>query len=84
MKKPKPQSTQAPSCTTFLHKAFSLFQHHSNFLNPTFLRKTNMVQRKKYTLMNRYNKIWTQIKAKTKPKAVAEKEEHSVFDKSEN
>jgi hypothetical protein len=32
MKKPKPQSTQAPSCTTFLHKAFSLFQHHSNFL----------------------------------------------------
>jgi hypothetical protein len=25
MKKPKPQSTQAPSCTTILHKAFSLF-----------------------------------------------------------
>jgi hypothetical protein len=26
MQKPRPQSTQAPSCTTFLHKAFSLFQ----------------------------------------------------------
>jgi hypothetical protein len=31
MQKRRPQSTQAPSCTTFLHKAFSLFQHHSNF-----------------------------------------------------
>jgi hypothetical protein len=31
MQKPRPQSTQAPSCSTFLHKAFSLFQHHSNF-----------------------------------------------------
>jgi hypothetical protein len=36
MQKPKPQSTQAPSCTTFLHKAFSLFQHHSNFINTSF------------------------------------------------
>jgi hypothetical protein len=33
MKKPKPQSTQAPSCTTILHKAFSLFQHHLKFSN---------------------------------------------------
>jgi hypothetical protein len=32
MQNPKPQSTQASSCTTFLHKAFSLFQHHSNFI----------------------------------------------------
>jgi hypothetical protein len=31
MQKPRPQSTQAPFCTTFLHKTFSLFQHHSNF-----------------------------------------------------
>jgi hypothetical protein len=37
MQKPKPQSTQAPFCTTFLHKAFSLFQHHSNlFLGNSF------------------------------------------------
>jgi hypothetical protein len=37
MQKPSPQSTQAPSCTTFLHKAFSLFQHHSNFfINTSF------------------------------------------------
>jgi hypothetical protein len=56
-KKRKPQSTQAPSCTTFLHKAFSVFQHHLNFLNPTLLRKTNMVQRQKYTLINKYKKI---------------------------
>ena len=35
MKKPKPQSTQAPSCTTILHKAFSLFQHHSNLFETT-------------------------------------------------
>jgi hypothetical protein len=34
MQKPRPQSTQAPSCTTFLHKAFSLFQHH--FINTSF------------------------------------------------
>jgi hypothetical protein len=30
MQKPRPQSTQAPFCTTFLHETFSLFQHHSN------------------------------------------------------
>jgi hypothetical protein len=36
MQKPRPQSTQAPSCTTFLHKAFSLFQHHSNFFKQLF------------------------------------------------
>jgi hypothetical protein len=57
MKKPKPQSTQAPSCTTFLHKAFSLFQHHSNFFNPTLLMKTNTDQGQKYTLINKYKKI---------------------------
>jgi hypothetical protein len=57
MKKPKPQSIQAPSCTTFLHKAFSLFQHHSNFLYTPLLMKTNKDQRQKYTLMKKYNKI---------------------------
>jgi hypothetical protein len=31
MQKSKPQSKQAPFCIIFLHKAFSLFQHHSNF-----------------------------------------------------
>jgi hypothetical protein len=37
--------------------------------------KTNMDQSSKYTLMQRYNKIWTQIKAKKqKLNAVAEKE----------
>jgi hypothetical protein len=57
MQKPKPQSTQASSCTTFLHKAFSLFQHHSNFIETPLLMKTNKDQRQKYTLMKRYNKI---------------------------
>ena len=46
--------------------------------------KTNKDQRQKYTLMKIYDKVWTQIKAKWKSKAVAEKEEHSVFDKNEN
>jgi hypothetical protein len=37
MKKSKPQSTQAPFCTTFLHETFSLFQHHSKlFVNASF------------------------------------------------
>jgi hypothetical protein len=30
MQKSKPQSKQAPFCTTFLHETSSLFQHHSN------------------------------------------------------
>jgi hypothetical protein len=41
MKKPKPQYTQAHSCTTILHKAFSLFQHHSKILKTPLLMKTN-------------------------------------------
>jgi hypothetical protein len=36
MQKFKPQSKQAPFCTTFLHETFSLFQHHSNLLEMTF------------------------------------------------
>jgi hypothetical protein len=37
MQKSKPQSKQAPFCTTFLHEIFSLFQHHSNpFRNNSF------------------------------------------------
>jgi hypothetical protein len=35
--------------------------------------KTNKDQRQKYTLMKRYNKIWTQIKAKTKNKRSSRK-----------
>jgi hypothetical protein len=35
--------------------------------------KTNKDQRQKYTLMKRYNKIWTQIKAKTKTKRSSRK-----------
>jgi hypothetical protein len=42
MQKPRPQSTQAPFCTTFLHKTFSLFQHHSNLFEETLLRKTHI------------------------------------------
>jgi hypothetical protein len=50
---PDTQSTQAPFCTTFLHKAFSLVQQHSNLFEETLLRKTNIYQRPKYTLMQR-------------------------------
>jgi hypothetical protein len=57
MTKPKPQSTQAPSCTTILHKAFSFFQHHLKILKTPLLMKTNKDQRKKYTLINKYKKI---------------------------
>jgi hypothetical protein len=83
MQKPKPQSTQAPFCITFLHETFSLFQHHSNLFKTTLLMNTNMDQRSKYTLLQRYNKIWTKIKAKTKAKRSSRKREHSLNDKSE-
>jgi hypothetical protein len=64
MQKSKPQSTQAPICTTIGMKLFSLFQHHSTFLDQLLKMKTNIDQRSKYTLKQRYNKIWTKIKAK--------------------
>jgi hypothetical protein len=41
MQKSKPQSKQAPFCTTFLHEIISLFQHHSNLFETTLLMKTN-------------------------------------------
>jgi hypothetical protein len=58
MQKSKPQSKQAPICTTIGMKLFfSLFQHHSIFLKPLFEMKTNIDQWSKYTLIQRYNKI---------------------------
>jgi hypothetical protein len=39
MQKSKPQSKQAPFCTTFLHETFSLFQHHSNLFETTFFNE---------------------------------------------
>jgi hypothetical protein len=36
---------------------FSLFQHHLNLFETTLLMKTNIDQRSKYTLMQRYKKI---------------------------
>jgi hypothetical protein len=53
MQKSKPQSKQAPFCTTFLHKTFSLFQHHSILFETTLLMKTNIDQWSNYTLMQR-------------------------------
>jgi hypothetical protein len=46
--------------------------------------KTNKDQRQKYTVMKRYDKVWMQIKAKIKTKSGSRKEEHSIFNKSEN
>jgi hypothetical protein len=57
MQKSKPQSKQAPFCTTFCMKLFSLFQHHSNLFETTLLMKTNIDKWSKYTLMQRYNMI---------------------------
>jgi hypothetical protein len=57
MQKSKAQSKQAPFCTTFCMKLFFLFQHHSTLFETTLLMKTNIDQRSKYTLMQRYNKI---------------------------
>jgi hypothetical protein len=64
MQKSMPPSKQALICTTIGMKLFSLFQHHSTFLNQLFKMKTNIDQWSKYTLIQRYNKIWKKIKAK--------------------
>jgi hypothetical protein len=57
MQKCKPQSKQAPICTTIVMKLFSLFQHHSIFLNQLSKMKTNIDQRSKYTSIQINNKI---------------------------
>jgi hypothetical protein len=46
---------------------FFLFSNTiQNFLKPLFKMKTNIDQWSKYTLIKRYNKIWTKLKAKNK------------------
>jgi hypothetical protein len=84
MQKSKPQSKQAPICTTIGTKLFSLFQHQSTFLKQLLKMKTNIDQRSKYTLLQRTNKFWTKIKVKTKAKRSTRKREHSLNEKSEN
>jgi hypothetical protein len=64
MQKSKPQSKEAPICTTIGMKLFSLFQYQSTFLQQLLKMKTNIDQRSKHTLIQRNNKIWTKIKAK--------------------
>jgi hypothetical protein len=64
MQKSKPQSKQAPIYTTIGMKLFSLFQHQSTFLKQLLEMKTNIDHRSKYTLLQRNNKFWTNIKAK--------------------
>jgi hypothetical protein len=56
MQKSKPQSKQAPICTTIGMKLFSLFQHQSTVLKQLLKMKTNIDQRYKYTLLQRNNK----------------------------
>jgi hypothetical protein len=43
------------------------------FLKTPLLMKTNKDQRQKYTLIKRYDKVWMQIKAKTKTKSGSRK-----------
>jgi hypothetical protein len=64
MQNSEPQSKQAPIRTTIVMKLSSLFQHHSTFLNQLLKMKTNIDQWSQYTLIQRYNKILTKIKAK--------------------
>jgi hypothetical protein len=64
MQKSKPQSKQAPICTTIGMKVFSLFQHQSTFLKQLLKMKINIDQSSKYTLIQINNKIWTEIKVK--------------------
>jgi hypothetical protein len=84
MQKSKPQSKQAPICTTIGMKLFSLFQHQSSFLKKLLNMKTNIDQRYKLTLLQRNNKFWKNQSEKRKLNAVLEKREHSLNDKSEN
>jgi hypothetical protein len=64
MQKSKPQSKQAPICTTIGMQLFSLFQHQSTFLNQLLKMKSIIDQRSKYTLIQINNKIWIKLKAK--------------------
>jgi hypothetical protein len=64
MQKSKPQSKQAPICTTIGMKLFSLFQHQSTFLKQLLKMKNNIDQRSKHTLIQRNNKFSTKNKAK--------------------
>jgi hypothetical protein len=79
MQKPKPQSTQAPSCTTFLHNAFSLFQHHSNFFrNNSFDENQHGPEVKMHLDAKMYQDLNTNQSENRKLNAVLEKEEHSL------
>jgi hypothetical protein len=57
MQKSKPQSKQAPICTTIGMKLFYLFQHQSTFLKQLLEMKTIIEQRSKYTLIQINNKF---------------------------
>jgi hypothetical protein len=64
MQKSKPQSKQAPICTTIGMKLFLFSNTIQTFLKQLFFMKTNIDQWSNKTLMQRYNKIWTKIKVK--------------------
>jgi hypothetical protein len=66
MQKSKPQSEQAPICTTIGMKLFTLFQHQSTFLKQLWKMKTNIDQRYKHTFLQINNNFWTKNKAKNK------------------
>jgi hypothetical protein len=84
MQKSKPQSKQAPICTTISMKLFTLFQRQSTFLKQLLKMKSNKDQRSKHTYLQRTNKFWKKIRRKMKTKRSTRKREHSLNDKSEN
>jgi hypothetical protein len=85
MQKSKPQSKQAPICTTLGMKLFFLFSNTIQpFWNHSFEIKTNIDQWSKYTLIQRYNKSEQKSRRKMKVKHSSRKREHSLNDKSKN
>jgi hypothetical protein len=84
MQNSKPQSKQAPICTTISMKLFTLFQHQSTFLKQLLKMKSNIYQRYKDTKLQRTNKFRKKLRRKTKAKRSTRKREHSLNDKSEN
>jgi hypothetical protein len=84
MQKSKPQSKQAPICTTISMKLFTLFQHQSNFLKKllkikkTKTRGLNTPSYKELTSSEQKSR-W-----KMKAKPSTRKREHSLNDKRKN
>jgi hypothetical protein len=84
MQKSKPQSKQAPICTTIIMKLFTLFQHQSTFLKQLLKMKTNKTRGLNTPRNKELTSSEQKSRQKTKAKRSTRKREHSLNDKSEN